>query len=340
MSGWLLPALEPLRHGGPDGQGAVRYDFSTNANAAGPLPSVAAAVADADRSRYPDPGYEALCRHLAAWHGTSPERVAIAGSASEFIHRYTHLVAKSRRVRRVVVPNPGYSEYAAAAQSAGLEVVPHGEERPRIPTADDLWWITEPTSPSGSTLGTGLATLLDRLQSAGALVALDLAYQPLRFDDFELPPQAGQAWQLWSPNKSCGLPGVRAAYAVAPAHDARVVEVLRASAPSWVVGAEGVAMLNSFASGKAQAELASQRPTLRTWRENLSRALRNAGWQVADAQSVTPFFVAQPPAGVSPADLRSVGIKLRDTTTLGLRGWMRLSAQPPDALAALLRALR
>jgi histidinol-phosphate aminotransferase len=170
-------------------------------------------------------------------------------------------------------------------------------------------------------------------------VALDLAYQPLRFDAFELPSQATNVWCLWSPNKSCGLPGVRGAYAIAPVHDLPVVPVLRACAPSWVVGAEGVAMLRAFAQERAHTELASRRPLLRAWRESLAQGLRHAGWQVADALSVTPFLVAQPPAGLSTADLRSVGIKLRDTTTLGLRGWMRLSAQPPEAVTALLRAL-
>jgi histidinol-phosphate aminotransferase len=339
MRKWLLPSMEPLLHGGPDGQGAVRFDFSTNANAAGPLLSVAAAVADADRSRYPDPGYKALREHLAAWHGATPERVVVAGSACEFVHRFTHLAARSRRVQRAVVPSPGYGEYAAAAQAAGLRVVGFGEERPRIPTADDLWWITEPASPSGSTLGDGLAPLLDRLRAAGALVVLDLAYQPLRFDAYELPAQASNVWSLWSPNKSCGLPGVRAAYAIASTDDLPVVEVLRASAPSWVIGAEGVAMLRAFAQDRAQAELASLRPTLRAWRESLSQGLHHAGWQVGDAPSVTPFLVAQPPEGVSAADLRSEGIKLRDTTTLGLRGWMRLSAQRPEAVTALMRAL-
>lgn len=339
MSAWSLPWLPPLHHGGPDGAGAVRFDFSTNANAAGFLPTVAAAVAAADRTRYPDPGYDALRQHLAAWHGATPQRVVIAGSASEFIHRFTQLAVRSRRVRRAVVPNPGYGEYAAAAHAAGLEIAMHGGERPRVPTADDLWWITEPASPQGSTLGEGLGTLIDRIHAAGALLALDLAYQPLRLDAFDLPRQASGAWCLWSPNKSCGLPGVRAAYAIAPANEEPAAKALSISAPSWVAGADGVAMLFAFASEHAQAELSSQRHTLRAWRVALSSGLQDAGWQVADALSVTPFVVAQPPAGFSAAALRAEGIVLRDTTSMGLRGRMRLSAQPPEAVAALLRAL-
>lgn len=339
MSGWSLPWFATLHHGGPDGAGAVRFDFSANANAAGPLATVASAVAAADRTRYPDPGYKALRQHLAAWHDATPERIVIAGSASEFIHRFTQLAAQSRRVGRAIVPNPGYGEYAAAALGTGLEIATHGEERPRVPTADDLWWITEPASPQGSTLGEGLQSTIDRVHDAGALVALDLAYQPLRLDGCDLPRRAGDAWCLWSPNKSCGLPGVRAAYAIAPAGDEPVAQALRARAPSWVAGADGVAMLCAFASEPAQVELVGQRHTLRAWRDALSCGLRNAGWQVADAQSVTPFLVAHPPAGLSAAALRAQGILLRDTASLGLRGWMRLSAQPPEATEALLRAL-
>lgn len=339
MRSWIVPSLPPLHHGGPDGTGAVCFDFSTNANAAGPLPSVAAAVAAADRTRYPDPAYQALCEHLAAWHSTAARRIVIAGSASEFIRRFTQLAAHARRARRAVVPSPGYGEYAAAAHAAGLEVVVHGDERPRAPTADDLWWITEPASPGGHTLGDRLATWIERARAAGALVVLDLAYQPLRLDARVLPVQADGAWRLWSPNKSCELPGVRAAYAIAPASDEPVVPALRACAPSWVAGAEGVAMLLAFASQPAQAELAAQRQVLQSWREMLSAGLQAAGWQVRDAQSVTPFFVAQPPAGFSAAALRGKGIRLRDTASMGLRGWMRLAAQPPQAIDALLRAL-
>jgi len=38
--------------------------------------------------------------------------------------------------------------------------------------------------------------------------------------------------------------------------------------------------------------------------------------------------------------LRPRGLAVRDPASFGLPGWMRVSAQPPDALQALLRALR
>jgi len=339
MSAWSLPSLAPLRHGGPDGTHGVRFDFSTNANAAGPLNTIACVVAAADRSRYPDPAYHHLREGLAAWHGATPQRVVVAGSAGEFIHRITHLAARSRRVRRAVVPHPGYGEYAVAASAAGLEVAVHSVHRPRVATADDLWWITEPASPGGQTLASALPALIEHARQAGALVVLDLAYQPLRLDHLALPRRTHDAWCLWSPNKSCGLPGVRAAYAIAPPDDEPLAQALSANAPSWILGAEGVAMLHGFASDAAQAELAAQRRLLGTWRDRLSAVLRAAGWTVDEAASVTPFFVARPPAHVSLAALRAEGFRLRDTASMGLPGRMRLSAQPPQAIDALQRAL-
>lgn len=346
MSRWRLPeALAPVPHGGPDAAGAARFDFSTNANAAGPLPSVAAAVAAADRARYPDPAYAALHERLAAWHGVDPARVVIAGSASEFILRLSGGAARAGRVQRAIVPRPGFGDYAAAARAAGLELATHGSaERPRVPTADDLWWLTEPASPDGSTRIEGrLAAWLLQLEEAGALVALDLAYQPLRLDGRTLPPEAELAWQLWSPNKSCGLPGVRGAYAIAPRGEEAAAQALRAVAPSWVCGADGVALLAAFASATAQAELAERRASLAQWRAVLAEALRGADWEVAEAQSVTPFFVARPPAGAPAVDWRRHDIRLRDCASLGRPGWWRLSAQPPaaiDALAAVLNVQR
>jgi histidinol-phosphate aminotransferase len=339
MSAWLLPSLAPLAHGGPDGGSAVRFDFSTTVNAAGPLKTVADAVSKADRTRYPDPLYTDLCEHLAEWHDTGPPQIVVASSASEFIRRFTHLAAHSRRVRRCVVPRPGYGEYAAAAQATGLEVLTYGEERPRIPTADDLWWITEPASPVGSTLAGGLVTAIERAHAAGALIVLDLANQPLRLDGRSLPAHAELTWRLWSPNTCAGLPGVRAAYAIAPGGEVSVAAALRSSAPSWVLGADGVAMLLSFASRQSHIEMATLRYTLQMWRDGLCDSLRARGWQVRDAPSVTPFFVAQPPAGVSASSLRVQGMRVRDTASMGLHGWMRLSAQPPHAIDALLRAL-
>jgi histidinol-phosphate aminotransferase len=349
----------PVPHGGPDEHGVARFDFSTNGNASGPLPSVARAVARADRRRYPDSSYRALSERLAAWHGVDAARIVVGGSASELIHRLTRVAAVAAGARRVRLPSPGYGDYAAAARLAGLATAvrrasadaTQQRRQPRnrgasaarphsVPSAGALYWITEPMNPTGSTLGHALAAEIVRATDAGAIVALDLAYQPLRLDGLSLPPQADAAWQLWSPNKACGLTGVRAAYAVAPRGGEAMAHALRAHAPSWVAGADGVAMLAAFATPAAQDELRQRLPRLQAWRGALAAVLRASGWQVRDSDSVTPFFVAQAPAGIDPAALRASGIQLRSTDDMGLPGWLRLSAQPPAALRALREACR
>jgi histidinol-phosphate/aromatic aminotransferase/cobyric acid decarboxylase-like protein len=103
-------------HGGPGAQGPVRWDFSTNAHAAGPCPAALQSVQLADPCRYPDPGCDALRERLANWHGVAPQRIVLAASASEFIQRIT---AVSSRLwpGAVAVPALAYGDYAAAAHA-------------------------------------------------------------------------------------------------------------------------------------------------------------------------------------------------------------------------------
>ena len=103
-------------HGGPDAQGVPLYDFSTNANACGPCPEVLAAVQQADATRYPDPAYAALRDSLGAFHAVAPERIVLAASASECIHRFTALAAL-QGAQAVSVPRHSYGDYAQAAQA-------------------------------------------------------------------------------------------------------------------------------------------------------------------------------------------------------------------------------
>lgn len=201
----------------------------------------------------------------------------------------------------------------------------------------DLVWHTEPGSPCGST---GPAPVT----KAGGVLVIDCAYAPLRLDGAAgpLPPNA---WQLWSPNKALGLTGVRGAYALAPAEadGGDLIACLAALAPSWPVGAHGLAMLQAWAGAAAQAWVRHSRVTLARWKEAQLASMRDGGWTVAP--SVTPFVAARWPDGLPPPAvllprLREHGVKLRDTASMGLPGWVRLSVQPPEAQQALARAWR
>jgi histidinol-phosphate aminotransferase len=259
--------------------------------------------------------------------------VLLAASASEFIFRIS---AWSQRIggSRVWIPAAAYGDYAVAAQAWGLQ---------RTESLDDaeLVWACEPSSPLGQAHAEW-PQWLQQPQPAQQLV-LDSAYAPLRLSG---PPSLqapvrDRVWQMVSPNKALALTGIRAAYAIAPLQARKAAQQLEAMAPSWPVGAHGEAMLLAWTQFAVQDWVAGTLPTLRDWKQAQLTLLQGLGWQclASDAN----FFCARPPADLDIAELlpylRQLGIKLRDATSLGLPGWLRLSAQPPAAQQALETAL-
>ncbi len=337
MSGWSSAPT----HGGPDALGVPLHDFSTNSNACGPCPEAQAAVAGADAARYPDPAYTALRERLAAFHGVAAERVLLAASASEFIHRATALAVRSG-LRAVALPAHCYGDYGAAARAWGLPAC-----RPGQGAEPALHWACEPSSPLGRSDPALRAWRWG--PSAEGLRVLDCAYVPLRLDApaqpacapraFTPPPTPG-AWQLWSPNKALGMTGVRAAYAIAPEGGMLQADALAALAPSWPVGAHGVALLWAWTEPSVQAWLAASHATLRGWKLRQEALCATLGWPV-EPGSLANYFVARPRAeDFAPglAHLRRHGIKLRDCASFGLPGHVRLGVLPPKAQDALEQA--
>ncbi len=322
-------------HGGPDARGAARWDFSTNVNAAGPCPAAEAALRTADATRYPDPSYQRLRERVAAWHGVAPARIVLAASASEFIQRVT-VVGARLAPGAVEVPRHAYGDYAAAAQAHGRALCLSGQDGPRVGQRPTLRWCCDPSSPLG--LDAPPPTDLGRCTTV-----LDAAYAPLRLQGRATWAGAARdaVFELISPNKALGLPGVRGAYAIAPREGggpgADWVEALVAAEPSWPLGAHAVAMLETWVSDAAQHWLARQRDTLRAWKAELLAMLSEAGAVVWP--SVTPFVCAQLPPGVTVAALREREIAVRDAGSFGLPGWVRLNALPPPALHALADAI-
>ncbi|PJI98215.1 histidinol-phosphate aminotransferase [Acidovorax sp. 69] len=339
-----LPTQVPL-HGGPDADGVPLFDFSTNSNACGPCPEALHAVQVADATRYPDPAYTALREGLGAFHGVAPGRIVLAASASEFIHRITALAVQQGAVQ-VAVPLHSYGDYAQAAQARGLGVLRGGDVSPA-----GLQWACAPSSPQGLQ-DPAVRPWSETGHAATGLRVLDCAYVPLRLDQDGgwtgapaslQPPSA--CWQLWTPNKALGLTGVRAAYAVAPADSEPLVQALTALAPSWPVGAHGVALLQAWIQPTVQQWLVHSLSTLRAWKIRQQGLCAALGWAV-HADSLANYFCAQPATATLQHDLvalRAVGIKLRDATSFGLPGTLRLGVLAPvaqDTLRAAWEGLR
>lgn len=329
-------------HGGPDAEGVPAHDLSSNGNACGPYPPALHALRTADARHYPDPAYTALTRQLAAWHGVVPARIVLAASASEFIQRISVAVALTAGPGAAMTqPAHAYGDYARAAQAAGLVITPDAAQAA-------LLWACEPSSPLGQPQP-DLAEWVAALHCGQTLV-LDEAYAPLRLHG--APSLEGAAlervWRLITPNKALGLTGVRAAYAVAPSDAPPALRArVQVLAPSWPLGAHGVALLQCWATTDCQDWLYACRATLRGWKARQVDALRHAGWQVEPSDA--HFFVASRADGVGaggPFDLKNVlsalrrhGIKLRDGASFGLPGHVRMAVAPPATQDALMHAL-
>lgn len=330
-----------LVHGGTDALGVPAHDFSTNSNACGPCPQALAAVAGAQLAHYPDPLYTALRAQLAAFHGVDAQRVVVAGSASEFIHRITAHAVRSG-AQHVTLPTHSYGDYPHAASVWHLPLHPRATHA----AGAGLHWACAPSSPLG--VEEDMALPWAQPAPVGAWRVLDCAYAPLRLHGAaQHRLDLHQLWQLWTPNKALGMTGVRAAYAIAPLGVTEAeLAALRALAPSWVVGAHGVAMLQAWVSNAVQDWLQSSLATLRDWKAQQIKRCTAWGWQVLPGHQAN-YFVARWPSALHGAamaqrlaSLRAQGIKLRDCASFGLPGHVRMGVLPPTSQQALQHAWR
>jgi len=335
---------QAIMHGGSDSGPPIPHDFSSNASPLGPPPALQDALLSAERGRYPDPQYLALRETLAAAHGLAPERVLPSAGGSEAIRRLS-LAAQLAGLRQVWVPQPGYGDYAAAAQALGLQVRGYASVAELVEglaalAAPALVWVCEPCNPTGASLDTHDWTQLGAaLRASAAQLAIDQAYEPLRLEGrTSLPPAlAEQAWRLQGPNKALGLTGVRAGYLLAPA-SGRWLAPMQDLAPSWVLSGEGCALLSHWHRPATQAYLQDARARLLAWRAAQRELLAELGWR--QRPSCSNFWLARPPAELPMPALRARGIKLRDASSFGLPGWLRVSTQSPTSQQALRLALK
>lgn len=329
-------ADESVLHGGPDALGVPEHDFSTNANAAGPCPHVLDMLREADPSTYPDPAYAALRLELAEHHGVAPERVLPMASASEAMFRIG-AAARALGVAQVWMPEAHYADLGRAAAAWGLTRVKHAEQAALV-------WACEPSTPTGQKQ----PDLVEFASGLGPEQVLlwDAAYEPLRLSGASsLDAKArSRVWQLWSPNKALGLTGVRGAYLVAPeVHSAtrqRWMTAIAALAPSWPIGVHGVAMLRGWCAPETRVWLEHSRAVLREWKANQLGVITAMGW--THQPSEANYVLVRPswPGEQSPATIMAQwrethGVKVRDATSFGWPGWVRLGVRSPVSTRSL-----
>ena len=351
----LLRGVAAAVHGAVD-PGALRaegvapegiIDFSSNQSPLGAPAAVRAAVSAAVVDAYPDPHAAAFCAAVAEHHAV-PAACVVAGNGSTELIRLVAQLALAPGDTALSL-GPSFGECAVGTALAGgrfhevrLEHVADGagfrcaEPALRAALSDlrpRLCWLCSPNNPTGAALPAALIAALVR-GHPGTLFVLDEAYCDL-LDDGQWSPDllaGGNLVVLRSMTKTWGLAGLRLGYAVAAPETAAA---LRAAAPPWTVNACAQA-----AGMVALADLEHHRRALeilRSERDRLAAALRAGGW--VTEPTTAGFFLID--VGHAPAARRALlaqGCLVRDCTSFGLPGHVRVSPRLPRQNDLLLEA--
>ncbi|MCL6647297.1 MAG: histidinol-phosphate aminotransferase family protein [Chloroflexi bacterium] len=314
-------------------------DLSANLSPLGVPPAVREAVARAPLEAYPEPDALPLREAIAARLGLSVAHVVAGNGAVDLIWRAA-LVAL-RPGQQGLVVGPTFGEYARAVRVAGGEPLevraqppdfapPLAEVMAALRAAPAVLFLCNPNNPTGTLLpAEAIAQLLNAAPET--LVVVDEAYQQFSAGPDLLPLLGRENLVLVrSLTKTYAMPGVRVGYALA---SPPVAAALRRVAPPWSVSAPAIAA-GLAALALPEWEEASQR-LARRGLECLMAGLRARG--LAPLPSAANFLlVAVPAATRVRQQLLERGVLVRDCTSFGLPGYLRIAAGPPAAIERLL----
>jgi len=318
-------------HGGTDLGPAPRLDFSTNANPLGPDPHVMAALRDVNVSAYPEPSYTAVRGRLGAFHEVDPACVVVGAGASELIRRLVTWWSGP-----IVVTDPTFGEYAAAAFAVGRRVITAGDDGDFLAALGGgaLGFLCVPNNPDGRLPLEGFVEQAAGTAGAsGGLLVIDAAYAPFCSP---WPVLSSSAVVLHAPNKVHGCTGLRAGYAVVPSREMAIE--LRRVAPSWVVGNHGASFLAASVTSQAQEWVNETTGTLRTWRADLADGFRVRGFAVIEGPA-NFLLVDVGHADTVTETLRADGLRVRSCVSFGLPRHVRIAALAPEANTELLASV-
>jgi threonine-phosphate decarboxylase len=249
-------------------------DFSQNINPLGaPMGALEAArrALYEESGRYPDLDYTGLREALAGYLGVSAKNIVPTNGGAEALF----LAARAAgRDGKALVLEPTFSEYAAAASAAGLEIVrrvarlPEGGFRWYPTVLEDLDGISlvflcNPNNPTGGSLARReVIEVAERVRAAGAVFVVDEAFADFA-PKISVVDQIDEGlWVARSFTKFFAIPGLRLGCLVCD--DAGRMQALQ---PSWpvnaVAAAAGMAAVRdtSFASASV-AEVGRLRANL------------------------------------------------------------------------------
>jgi histidinol-phosphate/aromatic aminotransferase/cobyric acid decarboxylase-like protein len=306
-----------------------RGSFAVCVNAYGPAPNVREAILTASISDYPD-AHCLTAREAAAARWSRPvDEIACGAGTAELIHALvTALISPGDRV---VIPRPAFAEYGRAALLAGARV--HRPQRDDITSAihayrPRLAFIAAPTSPAGAPIARAtLRGVADACAECGALLVLDQAYDAFTTDPLGTPALPGHpaVLHLRSLTKDHALAGVRVGFAIGPA--VTIAALNRVRVP-WMVSAPAQAAAVAAMTDEAEAHV---RRTIAQLRHSAADL-----WAWCDERGITRV-PSDTHYGLLRA--RAPGMMVRDCTSFGLPGWIRVAVRTDPENAILRRGL-
>jgi histidinol-phosphate aminotransferase len=289
-----LPAYVP----GRTIAGAIK--LASNEVAAGPLPSVVAAIAAAgvDVNRYPDSHSNALVTRLAARFDVAEDQLSVGCGSVTLCQQL--LQATCTPSDEVVFGWRSFEAYPILTQVVGAHAaqVPLTSEHrldtdamlAAITPATRLVFACTPNNPTGTPLHTAeLRRFLDGVPD-DVLVVIDEAYREF-VDDPDVPDGIEVAKDAWARghdnvavlrtfSKAYGLAGLRVGYCVAPA--AVTAAVRKTFVP---FGVNVLAQVAAIASLDAEDELMARCRQIVGERGRVRSALLAMGYEVPPSQA-------------------------------------------------------
>jgi histidinol-phosphate aminotransferase len=317
-------------------------DFSVSTNPFGPPPGTGEALSQASIDRYPDSEATELGQLLAKRLNIAPGNLIIGSGSTELIRLAATAYFGSDDL--VIIPQPTYSEYKIACYLVGAQVLeqPVLEEanfRLNVAETVDLIrkhrpkgiFLCNPNNPTGQYLPQEEVRKILSV-SKDSLVILDEAYIAFTEDTWASLDLIdwGNLVILRSMTKDYALAGLRLGYAVAAES---IISILKQVRPPWNVSS--VAQVAGVFALKADGYLDMCGRKIKEAKEFLVEELRGLGLSPLPSQA-NFFLVKVGDAARFRQALLKKGILVRDCTSFGLPGYIRLA---PRSIAECQRLL-
>jgi len=308
-------------------------DFSVNTNPLGPADVVVEAIQQTNWTRYPGDDEAPLRAGLARQTGVTPEQVALGNGSAELL--WLLALAILERSDRAIVVGPTFGEYARAARVVGADVL-DAQTLVDLPSAR-MVFMCNPNNPTGWQYEpVQIEQLLRTFPET--VVVLDEAYAGFVLDRWASEPLLADYPNfviLRSLTKDHGLPGLRLGYLLASPEIARATEAVR---PPWSVNAGALRAGLATLEPSAQSHLERARSLVAISRTLLTDGFKELGYPVLP--SVANFVLVE--VGSAPAfrsALLPYGLVVRDATSFGLAGHVRVACRLPEDCLRLLQTV-